>query len=134
MKKSLRKTIRNISVALLIISFIVNIIIFDYNNPTSIVCLSSSILGVIGSIFSIFIPNKYKYDFTIDDWKSDSGKSYSISIPYKKHGLGKEPQVSVFLKNKDGEYEEVITEIHINSKGDITIGAEIKIDGRIVVK
>ena len=96
MKKSLRKTIRNISVALLIISFIVNIIIFDYNNPTSIVCLSSSILGVIGSIFSIFIPNKYKYDFTIDDWKSDSGKSYSISIPYKKHGLGKEPQVSVF--------------------------------------
>ena len=134
MKKSSRKTIKTLSLILLIFSLIGNFVVFDYTNLISIVCLSTSILGVIGSIFSIFIPNKYKYDFTIDDWKSDSGKSYSISIPYKKHGLGKEPQVSVFLKNKDGEYEEVITEIHINSKGDITIGAEIKIDGRIVVK
>jgi hypothetical protein len=134
MKKSLRKTIRNISVALLIISFIVNIIIFDYNNPTSIVCLSMNALGVIGSILSIFIPNKYKCDFTIDDWKPELGNSYSISITSKKHGLGKEPQVSVFSKNKNGTFEEVITALEINSKGDITIGANIKFDGRITVK
>lgn len=134
MKKSSRKTIKTLSLILLIFPIIGYIFIFDYTSFISILCLSSSILGVIGSIFSIFIPNKYKYDFTIDDWKSDLGKSYSISIPYKKHGLGKEPQVSVFLKNKDGEYEEVLTKIHINSKGDITIGANIKIDGRIVIK
>lgn len=134
MKKSSRKTIIVISLILLIFSSISYFIIFNYTTPTSIVCLVSSILGVIGSIISIFIPNKYKYDFTIDDWAFSSDKSYTISISSKKHGLGKDSHVSVFLKNKDGKYEEVGTAIHINNKGDIIIGANIKFGGRIVVK
>lgn len=134
MKKNSRKTIRTMSLILLIFSLIGNFVVFDYTNLISIVCLSTSILGVIGSIFSIFIPNKYKYDFTMDDWASSLDKSYTISISSKKHGLGKDPHVSVFLKNKDGEYEEVGIAIHINNKGDITIGANIKIDGRIIIK
>ena len=88
----------------------------------------------MGSICSIFIPSSYEQKFTKDDWiRSDEG-DYYIKILAKDHGMGKTPKVTHFMKNKDGNYEEVGSAIEHSLNGDVFVDISGYLhDGKIII-
>ena len=115
------KSFKYISILLLSFSIVMSIFITDFSSKFSVIAFISLVLGGLGSVISIFIPNKYVGNFSKSDWVSVSG-GFEIQVPAKEHGMGRDPKVQTFIKNED-VYEEVVTDHRNDDKGTVIIGA-----------
>lgn len=72
---------------------------------------------------------EYSQTFSVATWSGPSGGEYSITVLASNHGCGTTPIVQVhelILSN----YEQVETDVSINSSGDVTISVTENIDNR----
>jgi hypothetical protein len=104
----------------------------NWQESVSIYGFISVVLGTFGSIISIFIPSVFVMQFDHETW--NKGKDdYFITIPSKKHGMGRSPQMQTFLF-RNNEYEEVMLDQRSDSNGKVTIRAINNFTGKIIIK
>jgi hypothetical protein len=132
MTLSLRKKVQLIAIAFLVIAVVLFIPTTEWSKQNSVLGFISLILGTTGSIISIFIPNSYTFHFDSNTWNYSNSNKYSITVSYKKHGLGKSPKVQTFELD-NGIYDEVMVSSGHDLDGSVTIGANKSFDGKIVI-
>ncbi|MEE3413257.1 MAG: hypothetical protein VZQ58_05220, partial [Bacteroidales bacterium] len=78
-----RKFIQFVSIVLICIGAIITII----EDRQNVRCLSfwALIIGTIGSVVSMFVPNKYVLKFTVNSWNATNQRDYSIKIRKTEH-------------------------------------------------
>ena len=92
----------------------------------------SLVLGVIGSMVSLFMPSSYHYVITPDMWTNDqvnnrSGYDWYVRIPAKQHKMGKRATVSsTFYKEGDKAFIFSLFPSAPMSNGDIYVGGPAK--------
>jgi len=126
-----KKVIQLVAIAFLAIAVMLLIPNTKWTESTSVWGFISLVFGTLGSIVSIFIPTTYTLSFVKSDWLSNEDGFY-LHITAKNHGLGNSPQVQTFSK-KDTSFEEIIVASHHDEKGNITIGANVIFDGKVII-
>ena len=107
------------------------------NNQISICSFSFLVMvaGTLGSVISVFIPNKYTFAFDDNVWRKNNGNTsnYKLLIEKRKHGIGKNPTVKVFEYNKNNDnYEEVSCDKTIDN-GDVILSANSIFSGKVII-
>lgn len=105
-----------------------------WGNKISFIGFFAALLGLLGSIISIFIPNTYSYEFTENEWNQINNDDYLIRVPYKKHGLSKAPQIQTYIKNENGVYSTISLSENHDEMGNVTIKSLIRFKGKIILK
>lgn len=132
---SKKKKTQRISVTLLIFAVLLLIPNTKWTDNTSFLGFISLVLGTLGSVISVFIPNKYVFYFTRTDWKNFSGnEDFYIKISCKKHGLGNSPETRIFSQKDINIFEEVFVESNHDENGNITIFAGQVFTGKAIIK
>lgn len=132
-KKSNKKIVQFIAVAFLIVAVLFLIPNTEWTKNTSVLGFVSLVCGTLGSVISIFIPTTFTFIFSESDWRRFGERNgFNLIISAKKHGAGRSPQVQTFLKNEMG-YEEVEVVLQQDEKGNITINANIKFNGKVII-
>lgn len=128
-----KKQIQIGSIILLFIAIVLLYLGTDKSSPASLLGLISGILSAIASIISLFSPSSYTHEFGVNDWKERKDDSI-IEIKSSKHGMGKNPTATIYLKTDVG-YSECICDIEKDDKGNITIKVSnhSKIEGKAVI-
>jgi hypothetical protein len=130
---SIKKIVQIIAIAFLVIAVLLLIPKTNWSENTSVWGFISLVLGTIGSIISIFIPTSYSFNFIESDWKkNETSNGYNLTITTKKHGMGNSPQAQTFKKANEN-YQEVGVYLHHDEKGNITIGANVIFNGKVIV-
>ncbi len=130
---SKKRKIQITVICLLLLAVILLIPSTKWSDLTSILAFVSLALGTLGSIISIFIPTVYNYLFSESDWKQDiSRNEYYLEITSKQHGIGKSPQVQIFVLNKNG-FELIITDAHHDDNGNVIIITALKFTGKVSI-
>lgn len=133
LKMSRRKKIQMFSISLSLISVLILLCTSNWNEKTSIIGFCILAIGTLGSILSIFIPNDYTFNFTKSDWqKNEIENDYFLIIEEKKHGIGNSPLVQTFRDNNN-TFEEVSISSHQDEVGNITISANSKFKGKVII-
>ncbi|MFV8366204.1 hypothetical protein [Flavobacterium sp. XS1P27] len=120
------------SIGLFTISLIVQLFSTNWTDNSSKTSLYILIIGIVGSISSMFIPNSSTLNIENNDWSIDGQNGYKIIISSKKHGLGNSPHTQVFRSVEDG-YEEIYVETSHDKYGNVTIGATSTFNGKIKI-
>ena len=126
-----RKFIQFVSIVLICIGAIITII----EDRQNVRCLSfwALIIGTIGSVVSMFVPNKYVLKFTVNSWNATNQRDYSIKIRKTEHGMGKNPISIIYRFNEiSNSYEKVVCDIE-NDKGNIILRANSTFTGKVVI-
>ncbi len=129
---SVRKKIQILSVILLSTSAILFLPFVKWQENVSLFGYISLLLGIIGSIVSIFIPNSYTFYFREENWKLFTDAEVFLEINRVKHGMGKSPKCEVMLQNEDG-YEVIICDIKQDAHGNIKLHAGRPFSGKVSV-
>lgn len=117
---STKNIIQYLAIGFLTLAVILYIPITEWNRATGVYAFISLVCGVVGSIVSLFIPASYTKMFQNQDWQDIGGGIFEISIPSKKHGMGKSPRVEMFLLN-NGNYNVVMCGSEHDEEGNIRI-------------
>ena len=129
---SRKKLIQTLAIVFLILAIILLIPNTDWSESTSVYGFISLVFGTGGSIISIFIPTSHTLSFTKKDWLKNSEEGYYILIQAKKHGIGTAPHVQTFLK-ENNLFSEVGVSSNHDEHGNVTIGANITFDGKVII-
>lgn len=128
----LRKKIQILSVILLFTSAILFLPFVKWDESVSLFGYISLLLGIAGSIVSIFIPNSYTFYFQVESWKRFTDNEVFLEINRVKHGMGKSPKCEVMMQNKGG-YEVVICDIKQDVSGNIKLQAGRPFSGKVSI-
>jgi hypothetical protein len=129
---SLRTKILILSVFLLSASAILFIPFVKWDEIVSLFGYISLLLGIAGSIISIFIPNSYTFYFQAESWNPSTDNEVFLEIKRFKHGMGKSPKCEVLMQDKDG-YEVVICDIKQDVNGNIKLLAGRPFSGKVSI-
>jgi hypothetical protein len=136
-QQSIKMTPRNKilipSIVFFIISLIVQLCITNWTEEASKISLYTIILGVVGSIFSMLIPNSYTLKFENNDWlKQDTG-GHKITVMSNKHSFGKTPDALIF-KSVGKDYELVEIQFIHDENGNLTIKTNNLYKGKVKIR
>jgi len=129
-----KKILQYSSMTVLIVSLIM-ILLSSYSKVHFVFYgLTGSILGIIGSIISLFIPSVYERDLRESDWVYETAENdFRVYISAREHGMGRQPVTRVYMQEHGG-LTEVDVAVFDDVKGNVRIASNIKFEGKIRVK
>ncbi|MCB9341277.1 MAG: hypothetical protein H6577_24405 [Lewinellaceae bacterium] len=117
-----KKVVVLVSIICFTVSLFLLLKAVNLKDLNSIIGAISGVFGILGSVWSLFMPSTYSYEFHTSDWVEKAEREWVLIVNKNKHGMGNKPKIQILMKNEDG-FEEVIASHQFNDKGDITIGA-----------
>lgn len=128
---SRKKRVQLISIIFLLMSIFLYIPSTQWHSKISVIAFTSLLVGILGSICSIFIPKTYTKHFSLSDWQETEQGDFRLIIPASLHGMGKSPRCKFFTKDEN-EYSYTLTSYNTDKKGNITITAH-HYKGKVVI-
>lgn len=130
---SKKKVYQIISIFCMTTGIIILIPNTDWENKISFIGFFAALLGVVGSIISILIPNTYSLNFNEIEWEQ-LDRNYIITVPFKKHRLSRTPQIQTFIKLENAAYSTISLSENYDKLGNVTIKSLIRFNGKITLK